>query len=274
MCVKDYKTGVCSLHLLYACSIFTLYHVSKSYTPLKKLFIYLLLPCLAILITSFSPLPAPKEKTVASAGFAVSPFRIDAKEVAAQSALLYDELNLIEKGLSKEAFDYAYKGYQYLLFKGMVSQPGYLTICDFSQSSKQKRLYLIDIANNKIVLNTFVAHGRNSGCEYASKFSNKLESLQSSLGFYITKSTYSGEHGLSLRVEGLEPGFNDKAYQRAIVIHGAKYIGSGCTGRSYGCPAVPQKESKKIINTIKNGTCLFVYYPEKKYLKSSKILNG
>jgi L,D-transpeptidase catalytic domain len=241
---------------------------------LKKLFVYLLVPCLAILITSFSPLPVVTEKTIAPSGSTISPFHIDVKEVAARASLIYDELNLIEKGLSKEAFDYAYKGYQRLLDKGMVSHPGYLTICDFSQSSKQKRLYLIDLSNNKIVLNTFVAHGRNSGCEYATKFSNKLESLQSSLGFYITKDTYSGENGLSLRMEGLEPGFNDKAYQRAIVIHGAKYIGSGCTGRSYGCPAVPQKESKKIINTIKNGTCLFVYYPEKKYLQGSKILNG
>jgi L,D-transpeptidase catalytic domain len=219
-------------------------------------------------------LPTAAGKPAVPATSTVSPFHMDAKEVAAQSALLYEELGLIKKGLSKEAFDYAYKGYRNLLDKGILSQPGYLTICDFSQSARQKRFYLIDLANNKIVFNTFVAHGRNSGCEFATNFSNKLESLQSSLGFYVTKDTYSGEHGLSLRIEGLEPGFNDKAFQRAIVIHGAPYIGDGCTGRSYGCPAVPQKESKKIINTIKNGTCLFIYHPEKKYLKGSKILNG
>ncbi|HEY6504330.1 MAG TPA: murein L,D-transpeptidase catalytic domain family protein, partial [Chitinophagaceae bacterium] len=110
--------------------------------------------------------------------------------------------------------------------------------------------------------------------EYARKFSNRPESHQSSLGFYITKNAYSGEHGLSLRVVGLEPGFNDRAYRRAIVLHGATYIGGGFSGRSYGCPAVPKEECRKIINTIKNGTCLFIYHPEKKYLRGSKILNG
>jgi hypothetical protein len=214
-------------------------------------------------------MPEVKERSLLN-----SPLRIDlAKSFSAKASLLYDLLNLSDKGLSKEAFEYAYKGYTYLLEKKLILHPGYLTICDLSQSSKQKRLYLIDIANNKIILNTYVAHGRNSGGEYATRFSNNPESLQSSLGFYITKNTYSGEHGLSLKVEGLEPGFNDRAYQRAIVIHGAAYIGSGCAGRSYGCPAVPKKESKKIINTIKNGSCLFVYHPEKKYLQGSKILN-
>lgn len=183
-------------------------------------------------------------------------------------------------GLSKEAFEYAYKGYQQLLDKKLIDRPGYLTICDFSQSSKQKRLYLIDIANNQIVLNTYVAHGRNSGGEYATKFSNKPESNQSSLGFYVTKNTYTGEHGLSLRVQGLEPGYNDKAYKRAIVVHGANYIEetwmkqSNSMGRSFGCPAIPKKESSTVINTIKNGTCLFIYHPSKKYLRGSKILNG
>jgi hypothetical protein len=224
--------------------------------------------CLTILITSFSWLPATTEKTLSANIVAGT-----AKSISAKAALLYDQLNLDEKGLSEEAFEYAYKGYEYLLEKNLVSHEGLLTICDLSQSSKQKRLYLIDLADNKIVLNTYVAHGRNSGGEYATRFSNKASSRQSSLGFYITKNTYMGEHGLSLRVEGLEPGFNDKAYRRAIVVHGADYIGDGSTGRSYGCPAVPKKESKEIINTIKNGTCLFVYHPDKKYLQGSKILN-
>jgi hypothetical protein len=132
----------------------------------------------------------------------------------------------------------------------------------------------VDLTNNKVVMNTYVAHGRNSGGEYAKRFSNRAESFQSSLGFYITGNTYRGEHGLSLRLEGLEPGFNDRAYKRAIVIHGATYIGEGSAGRSYGCPAVPAKESKALINTIKNGTCLFIYHPQKKYLQGSKILKG
>jgi hypothetical protein len=196
-----------------------------------------------------------------------------ANNLSEEASLLYHQLDLKEKGLSEEAFDYAYKGYRRLLEKKKIDQPGFLTICDLSQSAKQKRLYIIDLANDKIIMNTYVAHGHNSGGEYARRFSNKLSSKQTSLGFYITKNTYRGENGLSLRMEGLEPGFNDKAYRRAIVLHGADYIGDGSTGRSYGCPAVPKKESKTIINTIKNGTCLFIYHPEKKYLQSSKILN-
>jgi len=193
--------------------------------------------------------------------------------------LLYQSLGLELKGLSKEAFEYAWKGYQKLIENKQVTNTAYLTICDFSQSSKQKRLYLIDIKNETVAMNTWVAHGRNSGLDYATKFSNTPESLQSSLGFYVTKQTYTGEHGLSLKVQGLEPGFNDKAFQRAIVIHGAEYIGaqrmnnSSFMGRSYGCPAVPKEESAALINTIKNGSCLFIYHPSKKYLDNSKILN-
>lgn len=196
------------------------------------------------------------------------------------SGKVYDNINLQQYGLSKEAFNYAWKGYQRLLQMKLISRSDYLTICDFSQSSKQKRFYLIDLTNKKLVINTYVAHGRNSGGEYATQFSNNPESLQSSLGFYITRSTYIGEHGLSLKIEGVDAGYNDKASQRNIVIHGAAYIDDGwlrhcpCMGRSYGCPAVPLKESTTIINTIKNGTCLFIYHPAKNYLLGSKILNG
>lgn len=199
--------------------------------------------------------------------------------IGSEAASLYNELELADKGLSKSAFAYAYKGYQRLLKKQVIDEPGYLTICDFSQSSKNKRLYLIDMADEKLVLTTYVAHGRNSGTEYATRFSNKPSSLQSSLGFYITSNTYYGEHGLSLRITGLEKGYNDKALQRNIVVHGADYIdenwlhNSNTMGRSYGCPAIPEKESKEIITTIKNGSCLFIYHPSKNYLKGSKILN-
>jgi len=124
----------------------------------------------------------------------------------------------------------------------------------------------------------YVAHGRNSGAEFASNFSNRPESLQSSLGFYITGETYIGQHGLSLRVNGIEKGINDNAYQRAIVVHGANYIGEkwggSYMGRSFGCPAVPAAESAQLINTIKNGSVLFIYHPTASYLKGSKILNG
>ena len=195
--------------------------------------------------------------------------------------MVYNKLGLAEKGLSEKAFEYAYKGYERLLEKGQLSQPGMLTICDFSQSSNKKRLYLVDLENEKVVMNTYVAHGRNSGGEFATKFSNNPNSLQSSLGFYVTQNTYIGGHGLSLKITGMEPGFNNNAMQRAVVVHGADYIGesrlhsSSYMGRSFGCPAVPGRESARIINTIKNGTCLFIYHPSaNNYLQRSNLLNG
>lgn len=197
-----------------------------------------------------------------------------------ESDKIYDSLGLENFGLSAEAFEYAYRGYHYLLSKGLVKNPGIITVCDFSQSSANKRLYVIDIDKYELLINTYVAHGRNSGTEYARKFSNKPRSHQSSLGFYITKNSYYGEHGLSLRLSGMEKGINDKANARNIVIHGAAYASpdfirrNSFLGRSYGCPAVPRHETEKLINTIKNGTCLFIYHPGKQYLTSSKIING
>lgn len=198
----------------------------------------------------------------------------------AEMELIYVSLGLEKKGLNKEAFKYAYAGYKKLEEEGRLNKEGLITICDFSQSSKRKRLYLIDLNEYKLLLNTYVAHGKNSGGEYARKFSNRPESLQSSLGFYRTKKTYYGGHGLALTLSGLEPGFNDKAERRKIVLHGSQYIGENYKrwgrymGRSFGCPAVPMKQSRNLINTIKDGSCLFIYHPSKNYLTGSKILNG
>lgn len=195
------------------------------------------------------------------------------------SNLLYDSLHLNKFGLKKDALLYAYKGQQRLIEKGKIRDSYVLTVCDFTQPSNTKRMYIIDVQNFKILLNTYVAHGKNSGLNYAQKFSNRPASLQSSLGFYVTKNTYYGEHGLSLRLTGLEKGINDEAESRAIVIHGASYIGSQrlgakYMGRSFGCPAVPAPITARVINLIKNGTCLFIYYPSKKYMHGSRILNG
>jgi len=205
---------------------------------------------------------------------------IKAKSFYPEMELIYDSLQLEKKGLKKEAFIYAYTGYKKLEEEGQLNKEGLITICDFSQSSKRKRLYLIDLNECKLLLNTYVAHGKNSGGEYAKKFSNRPESRQSSLGFYRTKKTYYGGHGLALTLSGLEPGFNDKAERRKIVLHGSLYIGDNYKrwgkfmGRSFGCPAVPMKLSKILINTIKDGSCLFIYHPSKNYLSGSKILNG
>lgn len=199
--------------------------------------------------------------------------------VEAVSNKLYDSLNLDDLGLSKEAMLYAYRGFEHLVDNGTLDKDDILTICDFSQSSRKKRMYVIDVKHYKVLLNTYVAHGRNSGVDMATQFSNKPESLESSLGFYVTKSPYTGKHGLSLKIDGLEKGWNDNAEERAVVVHGAEYIGdqrvnAGYMGRSFGCPAVPQKEVSKLINMIKEGTCLFIYHPTERYLHDSKILNG
>lgn len=193
---------------------------------------------------------------------------------------LYEEMQLSSFGLSRQAFEFAYKGYQNVIKKQKLSNPSILTICDLSQSSNKKRLYILDLEENKVLMTSYVAHGRGSGGEYASRFSNNSRSHQSSLGFYITSSTYYGEHGLSLRLKGLEAGFNDRAARRAIVVHAATYIGdeylqtNKFMGRSYGCPAVPGAECSEIIDLIKDGTCLFIYHPTKRYLQRSRILNG
>lgn len=199
--------------------------------------------------------------------------------VAEAANNLYDSLQLDELGMTKQALVYAYTGFQKLEEKGVVQNPDVLTVIDFSQPSDKKRMYIIDVKNFKVLLNTYVAHGKNSGLEYAKRFSNRHESLQSSLGFYVTKNTYFGKHGLSLRLSGQDKGFNDNAESRAVVVHGAQYIGdnrlnSAYMGRSFGCPAVPQKLANKVINTIKNGTTLFIYHPSQQYLHGSTLLNG
>ena len=122
---------------------------------------------------------------------------------------IYNNCGLANYGLSELAFEYALKGYNYLVEKNKIARNNYLTICDYSQSSLKKRLYIIDMINQKLITNTFVAHGKNSGGEFATSFSNKPESLKSSLGFYITDQTYQGKHGLSLRLKGVDGTFNN-----------------------------------------------------------------
>ncbi len=153
-----------------------------------------------------------------------------------------------------------------------------LTVIDFSLPSTQKRLWVIDPAKGLILHHSVVAHGRNSGELLAKNFSNQPESFQSSLGFYKTAETYQGKHGYSLRLDGLEKGFNDQARNRAIVIHGADYAkeefakSTGRLGRSLGCPALPPELSAKVIDLIKDGSLLFIYGNDESYLQKSYLL--
>ncbi len=181
--------------------------------------------------------------------------------------------------LSYEVFSKAYIGYINLRNAGKLDGKEIISICDFSLSSSQNRLWIIDLQNMKVLFNTWVAHGQGSGTEYATSFSNTNSSHQSSLGFYVTGTTYNGIHGTSLRLFGMDEGYNDAAFDRDIVVHGADYVSEKFIkereylGRSWGCPAVPSNLSLPIINTIKDGTCLFIYYPEKNYLLASNWLN-
>lgn len=249
---------------------------------MKKIYLPLSILCL---IASFLLLPAVKagnNKGVVPANSAVETIvKAESSEVSAAVAasILYDSLQLNKIGLSKEAMLYAYAGQKKLADEGRLSNPNILTVVDFSQRSDKKRMYIIDVENYKVLFNTFVAHGKNTGLQYAEKFSNRHESLQSSLGFYVTKGTYYGKHGRSLKLAGLEKEINDQAEARAVVVHGAAYIGAHrlgapYMGRSFGCPAVPQEVSNTVIDLIKDGTCMFIYHPSKKYIQDSEILNG
>ena len=154
-----------------------------------------------------------------------------------------------------------------------------LSVIDYSLASTKPRLWVFDLATGKLLFNELVAHGKNSGDNYAKSFSNQLGSLQSSLGLFVTKDTYDGSNGYSLRMQGLDQGFNDKAMERAIVFHGAPYVNPqhiqkfGRIGRSWGCPAVNAGIAKKVIDTIKGEQFLFSYYPDKRWLASSTLLN-
>lgn len=190
---------------------------------------------------------------------------------------LYRQCQL-EKVINRALFEKAYRGYYKLKQSKTITAPNKLTIIDFSLPSTAKRLYVISLKEKRLLYNCHVAHGRNSGNNYAKTFSNSEGSLQSSLGFYRTLTTYYGKHGYSLKLRGLEPGINNNAERRAIVIHGADYVSAsfikkyGRLGRSWGCPALPQHLNKEIINAIKSGSCLFIYAKDTAYKKNSSLL--
>ena len=176
-----------------------------------------------------------------------------------------------------DVFRHGLLGYFYLQQSHKLSEKGILTLIDFRKSANSKRLWVLDIIKKKLLYLALTAHGQNTGEVFASKFSNKHNSHQSSLGFYITGNTYVGKHGISLKLLGVKSGINDQAEARAIVMHGADYVSDeyikkfGRLGRSFGCPAVPMELHKQIITALAGGTCLFIYYPDKEYLSKTKV---
>jgi hypothetical protein len=177
----------------------------------------------------------------------------------------YTAAKLSESNLSLAVFTKALTGFLNLKNKHSLNQhKEILTVVDFTKPSTAKRMWIIDLKNNELLLNTYVAHGQGSGADLANVFSNKEESHQSSLGFYVTNETYIGKHGLSLKLDGQDKGSNDLARERAIVVHGASYVSesfineTGRLGRSFGCPAVSEQLNSKIIAMIKDKTCFFI----------------
>ena len=162
--------------------------------------------------------------------------------------------------------------------RGLVQRRNLLTVIDYSMPSSQERLFVFDLDSQKLLFRELVAHGKNSGDNITSYFSNSPSSLASSLGLFVTEDTYIGKNGYSLRLRGLEEGVNDMAWDRAIVMHGAYYVSReairvlGRLGRSWGCPAVRSEIAHQLIDTIRGGSPIFAYYPEKSWLVSSIFL--
>lgn len=221
---------------------------------MHKIFLYLFL---LFIPTSFSSMSRPEP-------------RIPATSSCRQ---LYMDMEL-DGMVNYSAFEQAIAGYNKIEQKNKEI----LTLVDFSKPSTEERFYVFDMRHKKLLFSSLVSHGKNSGGNYATSFSNKNGSLKSSLGFFLTENTYQGKNGYSLVLNGLEKGINDRAKERAIVIHGAAYsnpsviASSGRLGRSFGCPALPQSVSKPIINTIKGGSLLFIYANNQNYLSYSPIL--
>lgn len=190
-----------------------------------------------------------------------------------ETATLFQEMNL-EGVVNYTAFHQAIVGYH----KIKERKRDVLTLIDFSKPSTEKRLYVFDLQKKQLLFSSIVSHGKNSGNNYATSFSNEYGSYKSSLGFYLTDNTYQGRNGYSLVLEGLEKGINDRARERAIVMHGADYCddsvirNGGRLGRSFGCPAVPRKLTRPIIDAIKGGSVLYIYAAKPEYLAASSIL--
>lgn len=191
---------------------------------------------------------------------------------------LYDSLSQAAPELNPQALKGALSAMQCAVNNG-ARQARHLAVIDYSQPSTARRLWIFDLNKKTVVLRDLVAHGQKSGENFATQFSNRLGSYQSSLGLFRTQESYEGSHGYSLRMDGLEPGFNDQARDRAIVIHAADYVNplwskrQGRIGRSQGCPAVRPQVARQVIDKLKGGQFMFSWYPDQRWLKSSAYLN-
>jgi hypothetical protein len=211
---------------------------------------------------------------VTSLGMLCSPVFAESKNTQG----LYNTLAHAAPELNPLALKSALSAMQCAVANG-ARQSRHLAVIDYSQPSTARRLWIFDLKQKKLVLRDLVAHGQKSGENFATQFSNRLGSYQSSLGLFRTQESYQGTHGYSLRMDGLEPGFNDQARDRAIVIHAADYVNplwsarQGRIGRSQGCPAVRPQVARQVIDKLKGGQFMFSWYPDPGWLKRSAYLN-
>ena len=206
------------------------------------------------------------------------PGAINASSAASFARADFDrsEIGTIET----DVFDLALGAASCAVKSGAVKNPSTLTVIDYSKPSSERRLWVYDLKSRELLYQELVAHGQGSGANLARQFSNEPETHRTSLGLFVTADTYVGKNGYSLRLDGLDRGFNDLARDRAIVMHGAPYVSdafvkvNGRLGRSWGCPAVSELIARKMIDTVKGGGLVFAYYPDAEWLKSSKFLGG
>ncbi|MFH7012665.1 murein L,D-transpeptidase catalytic domain family protein [Flavobacterium sp. FlaQc-52] len=239
--------------------------------------IYKIYPLLVFLLLSFgrdSKNTTELKKVTTKSIAKVEKLTVDAKIESVYHALNSNNFSLPEL----RTFSEALKGFYLLKERGVV-QKDILTLIDFSLSSNVKRLWVIDMGTNTILFQSLVAHGRNTGEEFASAFSNSNSSFKSSLGFYATGEIYQGKHGASLRLDGLERGVNDNARERGVVVHGADYVSESFIrnnkrlGRSQGCPALPVELTNEIIQVIKDKSCLYIYHPSRGFSAEEKLIS-
>jgi hypothetical protein len=183
-------------------------------------------------------------------------------------------------GISAEVLELAIGAVSCAVGSGAIETPRTLTVIDYSLPSTTPRLWVFEVPSGRLLFKELVAHGRNTGDNMATSFSDTLNSRQSSLGLFVTRETYVGSNGYSLRMDGLEPGFNGNALERAIVMHGAPYVSAstaralGRLGRSWGCPALREGVARELIDRVKGGNLVFAYYPDQDWLETSKYLGG
>jgi len=232
---------------------------------------YRFLPLVLFFLFSFTTIDRSKSFSSKGSYFTDSSAEIEA-------VTLYQQLKENQFSLpTLNSFTEAITGFYQLKEKGLVKKE-ILTIIDFSLSSNTKRLWVIDMVAHQVLMNTYVSHGKNTGEEFANSFSNENSSFKSSLGFYTTAEIYKGKHGMSLRLDGLERGVNDKARERGIVMHAADYVSDDFIrsnkrlGRSQGCPAIPFELAPQIIERIKDKSCLFIYHPSRTYTGKNKVV--